>query len=181
MNPTEWDGTRKLAAAAVVPALLMGGAVASTSIVTVDVDAADGPHLVVPVPLPLARAGLAFAPDDARRVEVPELAEHLPQVRRAVRTLRNAPDGVIVEVHGEGEHVIVAKEEDALRVQAVEGERTRADVRVPLRAADAVLRAYDPETRSFETPALVAALGAAPGGELVRVVDGDDEVSVRIW
>lgn len=180
MNPAEWDVARKLAAVAVLPALLVGGAVANTSIVTVDVDTADGPHLALPVPLPLARAGLAFAPDEARRVEVPEVAEHVPQIRRVVEALRDAPDAVIVDVEDGEEHVSVAKEGDALRVHVVDGERTTADVRLPLGSADAVLRAYDAETRSFETSELVAAVGAAPAGELVRVVDGEDEVSVRI-
>ncbi len=176
----EWDGTRKLAAIAVLPALLLGGAAVNTSVLMVDVDTADGPHIVLPVPLPLARAGLAFAPDEARRVEVPELAEHLPHARRVVETLRDAPDAVIVDVEDGEEHVSVVKEGDVLRVRVVDGERTTADVRLPLGSADAVLRAYDVETRSFETSELVAALGAAPGGDLVRVLDGADEVSVRI-
>lgn len=181
MNPTEWDGTRKAAAILLLPALLIGGAVVNTSVLMVAVDAAEAPNLVLPVPLPLARAGLAFAPDDARRLEVPELAEHLPHVWRIVGALRDSPDGVLAEIEDRRDHVRVSKEDGYLRVRAREGERSTADVRLPLGSADAALRAYDVETRSFETSELVAALGTAPGGELVRVLDGEDEVTVRMW
>lgn len=180
MSPADWDGKRKFAAIAILPALLLGGAAVNTAVLMVDVDTADGPHIVLPVPLPLARAGLAFAPDDARRVEVPELAEHLPRVRRVVETLRDAPDAVVLDVEDGEEHVSVVKEGDVLRVHVVDSARTTADVRLPLGSADAVLRAYDVESRSFEASELVAALGAAPGGDLVRILDGEDEVSVRI-
>lgn len=181
MNPAEWNGPRKLAAVAIVPALLLGGAVANTSVLVVDVQTPDSPNLVIPVPLPLARAGLAFAPDEARRVEVPELAVHLPAAKRAVASLREAPDGVLVEFHDRDEHVRITKEDDLLRVHVIDGPRTEVDVSFPLAAAEEALRAYDIEGRSFDTSDLVAALGTAPGGELVHVLDGDDEVSIRMW
>lgn len=181
MNPAEWDGTRKLAAVAVVPALLLGGAVVNTSVLVVDVQTPDGPHLVLPVPMPLARAGLTFAPDAAKRVEVPELAEHLPEAKKAVAALRQAPDGVFVEVHDGDEHVRISGEDDILRVHVVDGSRTTVDVRFPLAAAEAALDAYDVEHGSFDTSDLVAALGSAPGGDLVHVLDGEDEVSIRMW
>lgn len=181
MNPAEWDGTRKLAAVALVPALLLGGAVANTSVLVVDVQTPDSPHLVIPVPLPLARAGLAFAPDEARRVELPGLAEHLPAARKAVAALRGAPDGVFVELHDRDEHVRITKEDDLLRVRVIDGARTKVDVRLPLAVAEEALRAYDAEGGSFDTSGLAAALGSAPGGELVHVLDGDDEVSIRMW
>ncbi|MDP2497202.1 MAG: hypothetical protein Q8W44_04330 [Candidatus Palauibacterales bacterium] len=181
MNPAEWDGTRKLAAVAIVPALLLGGAVMNTSVLVVDVQTPDSPHLVVPVPMPLARAGLAFAPDEAKRVQVPELAEHLPEAKKAVAALREAPDGLFVEVHDGDEHVRITKEGDVLRVRVIDGSRTNVNVRFPLAAAAEALEAYDVEDRSFDTSDLVAALGSGPGGELVHVLDGEDEVSIRMW
>lgn len=181
MNPAEWGGTRRLAAVAAVPALLLGGAVMNTSVVVVDVQTPDSPHLVIPVPLPLARAGLALAPERAKRVEAPELAEHLPAAKRAVQALREAPDGVFVEFHDRSEQVRITKEADLLRVRVVDGSGTNVDVSFPLAAAGEALRSYDREDRSFDTSGLVAALAAAPRGELVRVLDGDDEVSIRMW
>lgn len=181
MNPAEWDGTRKLAAVAVVPALLLGGAAMNTSVLVVDVQTADSPHLVLPVPMPLARAGLAFAPNEAKRVEVPELAEHLPGARKAVAALRQAPDGVFVEVRDGEEHVRITSEEDVLRVNVIDGSRTTVDLRLPLAAAEEALDAYDVGEGSFDTSELVAALGSGPGGELVHVLDGEDEVSIRLW
>lgn len=181
MNPADWDGTRKLAAVAVVPALLLGGAVMHTSVLVVDIQTADSPHLVVPVPMPLARAGLAFAPDEAKRVEVPELAEHLSEAKKAVAALRQAPDGVFVEVHDGDEHVRISREEDILRVNVIDGSRTTANVRLPLAAAEEALDAYDVEEGSFDTSDLVAALGSGPGGELAHILDGEDEVSIRLW
>lgn len=181
MNPAEWDGTRKLAAVAIVPALLLGGAAVNTSVLVVDVQTPDSPHLVIPVPLPLARAGLALAPDEARRVEVPELAEHLPAAKKAVAALREASDGVFVEIRGRDEHVRIAKEDDLLRIRVIDGSKTKVDVSVPLAAAGEALLAYDREERSFDTSDLVAALGTAPSGELVRVLDGEDEVGIRLW
>lgn len=181
MNPAQWDGTRKLAAVAVVPALLLGGAVMNTSVLVVDVQTPDSPHLVLPVPMPLARAGLAFAPDEAGRVEAPELAHHLPEAKKAVAALREAPDGVFVEVHEGDEHVRITGEDDILRVSVIDGSRTTVDVRLPLAAVEEALDAYDVEEGSFDTSDLIAALGSGPGGELVHVLDGGDEVSIRLW
>ncbi len=181
MNPAQWDGTRKLAAVAVVPALLLGGAAMNTSVLVVDVQTPDSPHLVLPVPMPLARAGLAFAPDEAKRVQAPELADHLPEAKKAVAVLREAPDGVFVGVRDGDEHVKITKEDDILRVHVIDGSRTTVDVRFPLAAAAEALEAYDVEEGSFATSDLVAALGSGPGGELVHVLDGEDEVSIRMW
>jgi len=171
----------KLAAIALFPVLVVGGAVANTSVLMVDVDTAEGPDITVPVPLPMARAGLWFAPDEAKRVEALELAEHLPHARKAVAALRQAPDGVFVEVHDRDEHVKIVKEGESLRVRVIDGSRTSVDVRVPLAAAEKALDAYDREERTFDTSDLVAALGSAPRGELVHVLDGEDEVRIRMW
>lgn len=171
----------KLAVAVLVPALLVGGVAASTSVVLVDVDAADAPHMVVPVPVPVARAALAFAPDEAQWVDAPELAEHLPTVEKAVAALGEAPDGVLVEVEDGEDRVLISKEGDLLRVRAGDGPGTKVDVNVPIASASAALQAYDRGRRSFRVGGLLAALGTVPGGELVHVLDGRDEVEIRMW
>jgi len=48
-----------------IPLLLLG-LVASSGLVVVDVKTSDGPRIVVPVPLFLARAALGFAPEEGR-------------------------------------------------------------------------------------------------------------------
>ena len=171
----------KLAAIALFPVLVVGGAVVNTSVLMVDVDTPEGPDITVPVPLPMARAGLWFAPDEAKRVKAPELAEHLPHVMKAVAALRRAPDGVFVEVRDRDEHVEIVKEGDDLRVHVIDGSRTTVNVRFPLAAAQKALDAYDRDERTFDTSELVAALGSAPRGELVHVLDGEDEVRISMW
>lgn len=171
----------KLAAIALFPVLVVGGAVVNTSVLLVDVDTPEGPDVTVPVPLPVARAGLWFAPEQARRVKAPELAEHLPRVRKIVKALEDAPDGVFVEVRDRDEYVEIIKEDDDLRVHVIDGSRTTVDVRFPLAAAQKALDAYDRDERTFDTSELVAALGSAPRGELVHVLDGKDEVRISMW
>lgn len=171
----------KIALLVLVPALLVGGAVVNTSVLLVDVDAGDAPHLVVPVPLPVARAALALAPDEARWVEAPEVARHLPMLERVVGALGESPDGVLVEVEDDDERVEVAKHGDIVRVRASDGPGTSVDVDVPIRSARAVLRAYDRDRRSFRSSGLLAALGTVPDGELVHVLDGENEVELRMW
>lgn len=171
----------KIAAVALLPAFLVGGAVMNSSVLLVDVQEPDAPHMVIPVPLSVVRAGLAFAPDEARRVRAPELAEHLPRLARLVDELRGAPDAVLVRVDDRDEHVDVSKEGDALRVRVVDGEHTAAKIDLPLRSVKALLEAYDAEDRAFRTPDLVSALRTVPRGEVLRVLDGETEVQVRMW
>lgn len=169
----------KLFGAALLSAAVVGGAAIDTGVVVIDIHAADGPHIVVPVPLVLARAGLAFAPDEARRIEAREFAPYLPYAERILDALREAPDGTLVEVVDGDDYVNVAKKGDAIHIRALEGRETAADVVVPLRSAEAVVRAYDVEGKYFRTSRLVAALRFAPRGDLVDVRDGDDRVRIR--
>lgn len=161
--------------------LLVGGCVATTSVMLVDVEEAGGPNLVLPVPLPVARAGLAFAPDEALRVGAPELGEHLDRAERIVEALREAPDGLFVEVDDRGEHVTVRKDGDALRIRVLEGRGTTVKVNLPLGSVRAALEAYDEDAGAFDAGELLAALGEGGDGELVHVRDEGTEVAVRMW
>lgn len=172
---------KKLALVALVPLLVAGWTVTNRSLVLVDVHEADGHHLVVPVPLALAQGALFFAPEEARFVEAPELAHYLPYAERAIDGLREAPDGVLVEVLERDEHVRIGKEGDALRIHVIDGRETRVDVELSFGSAMAVVRAYDDEDRGFRTSDLVGALRSMPRGEVVHVLDGADEVTIRMW
>lgn len=171
--------TGKLFGAAALSAVLVAGVMVHSGVMLVDVQEADGAHLVIPVPLAIARAGLAFAPNEAKYIHAPRVAEYLPHADRAVDALRDAPDGLLLEVEDGDAHVTIVKEGDVLRVRAIDGPGSSAEMTIPLRSAEAALRAYDRERGHFRTSKLVSALGAAPHGEIVNVVDGEDRVRIR--
>jgi hypothetical protein len=171
----------KLAALTMLPVALVGGVVANSSIMIVEVDNEDV-HIVVPVPLSLVQVAMAFAPDEAKYVQVEEIGEFLPYLDRFVDELRAIPDEVmLVEVIDNNDHVRVFLEDDMLRVQVDEKNGAQVNVRVPLASLAAMVDAYDAETGTLRTARLVGALRAAPSGDLVHVVDGDDEVHIRMW
>jgi hypothetical protein len=171
----------KVAALTLLPIALVGGVVANSSIMIVEVDTEDV-RIMVPVPLSLAQMAMVFAPSEAKYVDIEEAGEYFPYLGRMVEELRNIPDGVmIVEVQDRGDHVQIFKEDDALRVQVDERGDTEVNVRVPLAMLEAMVDAYDTETQTLRTSRVVGALRAAPSGDLVHVIDGDDEVHIRMW
>ena len=171
----------KLAALTMLPVALVGGVVANSSIMIVEVDT-DDVHIIAPVPLSLVQVAMAFAPDEAKYVQVEEIGEFLPYLERFIDELRAIPDDVmLVEVIDHSDHVRVYKEADALRVQVEESNGARVNVRVPLGSLAAMVDAYDAETGVLRTSRLVGALRAAPSGDLVHVLDGNDEVHIRMW
>lgn len=170
----------KLAALTMLPMLMVGGVVMNSSILLVDVHT-DDVRIVVPVPLSLAQVVLAFAPDEAKYVRVPEIAGYLPYLDRIVEELRAAPDTLLVEVLDGGDHVKIFKRGDVLRVEVDERRDKMVRVSVPLAAVAAMVDAYDTDTQTIRTSRLIGALKAAPSGELVHVIDGDEEVRIRMW
>ncbi len=170
----------KLAALTMLPMLMVGGMVMNSSIMLVDVDA-DDIRIVVPIPLALVQVVLAFAPDEVKYVRVPEIAEYLPYFDRIVEELRAVPDALLVEVQDHGDHVKIFKRGDVLRVEVDERGDETVRVSVPLAALAAMVDAYDPDTQTIRTSRLIGALKAAPSGELVHVIDDDEEVRIRMW
>ena len=171
----------KLAALTMLPVALVGGVVANSSVLIVEVTNPDV-HVVIPVPLSLVQVAMAFAPDEAKYVQIEEIGEFLPYVGRFIEELRAIPDDVmLVEVIDRRDHVRVYKEADVLRIQVEEGRGARVNVRVPLASLAAMVDAYDAETGTLRTSRLIGALRAAPSGDLVHVIDGDEEVHIRMW
>jgi len=170
----------KLAALTVVPVLLVGGAVMNASVLVVHVDSEDV-SLTIPVPLALAQVAMAFVPAEAKRVEVPEFAEYAPYLERIVTAIQNSPDGLFVQVDDGDDHVRVAKEGGLLKILVNDADDEQVTVSLPLASLSRVLDAYDAEEGVFRTSRLVGALRAAPSGELVHVLDSDDEVRISIW
>jgi hypothetical protein len=102
-------------------------------------------------------------------------------LREILEVLRDAPDGVFVEVEDRDDHVVISKEGDALRVMVVDRDRTRVELTLPLASLASFHEAYDRETGILHTGMLVRGLKKAPRGSLLHVVDGETEVRVRAW
>lgn len=169
----------KVAGAALLSAALVAGAVAHAGVVVIDVQEADGSRVVVPVPLAVARAGVALAPEEVKRLDAPGFAPYPGDVDRAAEALIGAPDGTLVRVLDGDQRVTVTKEGDLVHVRVIEGEETAADVLVPLRSVEAAVRAYDARERHFRTSGLLAALRTAPRGDLVDVLEGEERIRIR--
>ncbi len=170
----------KLAAiAAAVPTALLAG-VASLGMMVVDVreGGPHGHHFVIPVPLAVAQAALAFVPAERARVALPEeAARHLPLAREVLEALAAGPDGEIVRVEERDELVVVTKKGGALHVRVREHGRD-VEVNVPLAMALAALP--DAQGR-VSTAALAGSLWSARFTDLVEVHDGHDHVTVSVW
>ena len=150
----------------------------SSSCVVVDIKQADGPRIIVPVPLFVARAALTFAPHEARYVNVPELAEYRDVAEEILSELLDAPDGILVEVSSDGEHVLIEKVGDRLEID-VHGDDEEVSVTVPITLVLDILDSYDGE--EFTTSEVLKALASVSRTDLVHVKTKDEEVRVWIW
>ena len=148
----------------------------SSSCVVVDVKQADGPRIIVPVPLFVARAALAFAPPEAKHVSIPELAEYRDVAEQILSELLAAPDGILVEVRDDGEHMLIEKVGDRLEI---DGDDEEVSVTVPITLVLDILDSYDGEELS--SASVLAALSSVSRTELVHVKTKDEEVRVWIW
>jgi hypothetical protein len=154
------------------------GLLASSSCVVVDVKTAEGPRIIVPVPLVVARTAMAFAPEEARHVGAPELAEYSELASRVVDELEAIGDGVLVEVERPGEHVVIEKVGDELVIDAANGEQDVL-VHLPLEALAEILESYD--GRDVDVVRVMVALSSISNRDLVHVKTSDEEVKVWIW
>ena len=168
----------------IVFALVLGMAAtfinAGVLIVDVREDGPDGNTIFVPVPLALARAALWFVPAEHLTVKEPEFAEHRELALRLLRELEKAGDADLVQVRDGDETVLVRKVGNIVEVH-VSSDRENVDVRAPLAVVTRILESYDEETGRFRGSSLSAALGYMPRGEVVHVVDGDEEVRISVW
>lgn len=161
--------------------LLILGLVASTGLVVVDVKPSDGPRIVIPVPLILAHAALGFAPDEATKIDVPELAHYSEVARKLVAELRDADDGVLVEVDDRNDHVLIEKIGDEIAIE-VTSDDENVSVRVPLAAASEVLSSYDgSRLRVAGVLDALSSSSSLSGTDLVHVRSNDEEVKIWVW
>lgn len=150
---------------------------ASANYIVVDVTA-NGNHFVIPVPLVVVRAAVAFAPEEFTRVPCPEFAKYQETVERILEELIIAPDGDFVSVQDGDETVLISKFGSDLEV-TVHSQHEDVSVIVPLEAVAELIRHYDGE--AFQASDVVRALGQISNTDLVHVRTADEEVRVWIW
>lgn len=168
------------AALAAVP-LAMVGVVAGTGVVVVDVREADGPHIVIPVPLMVADVAARLAPADSTRHALRQLErvrQYLPVAEEIVVAVAEAPDAELVSVDDGDEHVRISKVGQEIRIR-VDGHDENVSVNVPIELVRDALRKAD-HGRLYPED-FVAMLRHARMTDLVDVRDGDDHVKISVW
>ncbi len=167
----------KVGAIVATPFLLVALFLGATGILLVDVreGGPDGTHIVIPVPLVVAHAALAFAPAEARHVKCEDFGQYQEVAVRLAEELSRCPDFIIAEVVERDESVLVRKTGKCITIDVKDGDE-QVHCRVPLKSVARMLAAYDGE--GFSTSAMIRALGSAPRGDLVHVRDGEDEVRI---
>jgi len=160
-----------------IPFILLGMALVTTDTAVVDVRE-EGTHLVVPVPLPLVHAALAFVPREESSITCPKLWRYRDAIAQVVEELDRAPDGELVRVVEPGTFVSITKEGRSLGVR-VRDDGTEVDVKLPLAAARNFLARLEGDT--FTAKDLLASVTHTMSGRVVQVRDGDTRVKVSIW
>ena len=127
----------KLGVGFVGTVLVAGAAVSSEGFIHVKVHEKqpDGTNINLFVPAALATTALHFVPaHDLKARDSEELRQCLPIIDAAIPVLRDAPDGVLVEVTDQHDHVLVQKLGGSVVVD-VNDEEDVVHVSVPLSAA----------------------------------------------
>jgi hypothetical protein len=115
---------------------LLAASIVQTGLVTVKVDESgpDGTHLYIPVPAVLVHAGMSVLPalieKDVWEEVRTDLGEWGPVAAEALRAVEDAPDGVLVEVENDREHVRIEKDGRSLEIHVRDG-KDRFDISLP--------------------------------------------------
>jgi hypothetical protein len=166
----------KLALIVVLPLALL--ALPGILIVDVREGGEDGAHIVVPVPLALARLATVFMPDRMLHVECPtELERWAPVADQLIAELRVQPDFTLVEVVEANDQVSVRKSGRHLLVDVTSADGDAVHCRLPLRTVRRVLDAAS--HGRLDTDRAVRAACWMPPGRLVDVVSAGGDC-VRI-
>jgi len=164
----------KLALFVLIPLMLL--AVSGVVIVDVRESGPGGARIWVPVPLALGQFGLAFAPAEARCVDLEKAEEWFPVAASVVGELKEQPDFTLVDVRDGESHVVVRKDGANLVVEVDDGPDQQVRCRLPLKTAEKILAGCrDGELRTAD---VLRAVQFMPGGQLVHVRDGNDEVRI---
>jgi hypothetical protein len=130
----------KLGVGVMGTALIGAAALSSEGFIHVKVheNRVGGTRVNLIVPAALVSATLKFIPDKHLAEASRELRPYLPVIDAAIPALEDCPDGVLVEVIDEDDHVRVKKDGGSLVVDVNEPDNV-AHVSVPLRAAQSAL------------------------------------------
>jgi hypothetical protein len=115
---------------------LLAASIVQTGLVTVKVNESgpDGTHLYIPVPAVLVHAGMTVLPmlveEDVWEEVRTDLGEWGPVAAEALRAVEDAPDGVLVEVENDREHVRIEKDGRSLEIHVRDG-KDRFDISLP--------------------------------------------------
>jgi hypothetical protein len=172
--------TPKMAILLTIPITILG-LLLNMSYLVVDVREGGpaGHHFIVPVPLLLAQAALACAPDELSQAHGEEIERYLPAAQRMLAELAKVPDAELVRVEQRDQRVTVRKHGDQLRIDVQEHGAEEVHVVVPIGAVRDMLGSF--RGSRFDAVAAVGALKRVRNTDLVHVRDGQDEVKVWIW
>jgi len=163
-----------LLAAMLVAPLLMTWVVVDVR--TYDEDAV---NIKLPIPLALARVGLAFAPrEEICRLVPPEVTAQREHVLAVLRDLEGCPDTDLVSVDAPDARVRIAKQGALLQLH-VDADDAVVHGAIPVASVLRVLERWDWQT--FEPDLALDLVAAAGHGELLSVDAEDARVRIKIW
>jgi hypothetical protein len=165
------------AAALAVPlaaATMVAGTALQSGVLVVDVRD-NGHHIVLPVPLGLARMALGFVPQDKVQLHTQIAPEHAQLARKLVAALADAPDAELVRVEQDDQQVVIAKKGGVIQVHVQQADQD-VHLELPLQAA---LLLMPKDGRSLEPAALSAALDTLRFTDIVDVRTAREQV--KIW
>jgi hypothetical protein len=169
----------KIAALATVSVPLLAiGALAGSSWLVVDVRPEEGPRIVVPAPLFVARCALAFAPPEVRSIEIPDVKEYSELAEEVLADLHEAPDGLLVEINDSKAQVQIEKRGAELLVE-IESDDEDVSMHLPIQLAIEILEGMEGER--VELRNVLASISRAPHTELLHLLTDEEEVKVWIW
>jgi hypothetical protein len=152
-------------------------AMAKYVIVDVREGGPEGTRLIVPVPIVLAQIAARFAPQEVRHLREPKLSEHMPLLRVVARELQQVGDAELVRIEERDETVSIVKSGGDLVIEVSQpGEQVY--VRFPAAALEQI---FENSHGDCLHPAAVLGALRETSGELVHVVDGDEEVRISVW
>jgi hypothetical protein len=130
----------KLGVGVVGTILVAGAALSSEGFIQVKVHEKqpNGANVNLLVPAALATTALHFVPDRDFARDSEKLRECLPIIDAAIPALHDTPDGVLVEVTDDHDHVLVRKIGGSIVVDVNDSEDV-VHVSVPLRAAQSAI------------------------------------------
>jgi hypothetical protein len=130
----------KLGVGVLGTALVAGAALSSEGFIHVRVHEkqANGTHLNIIVPAAVVPAGLRFVPAERLAEASENIRPYLPIIDAAIPALEECPDGVLVEVVDNDDHVVITKSGGSLVID-VDDRGDNVHVSVPLRAAQSAI------------------------------------------